>query len=96
MSVIQVINLIANICLTIGITLFMIFVYGRSSMIDRLPTIERGIIKMGLAVTACGAFFNVLTLSTPQIPELIFNSGLAVVFIWAAVFHFKYFVKNKS
>jgi hypothetical protein len=92
----QIINLIANILITIGISLFMVFVYGRSTVIDKLPIFEKWIIKIALAVTACGSLFNVLTLSTPQTPEILFNSGLAVVFVWAAWFHFKYFVKNEN
>jgi hypothetical protein len=90
----QVINLIANILLTIGITLFMVFIYGRSTMIDKLPFLERIIIKIALAMSACGAFFNVLTITASHESEILFNSGLAVVFIWAAWFHFKYFVKK--
>lgn len=88
------INLIANILLTIGVCLFMIFVYGRSTMIDNLHSFERWVIKIALAVTACGSLFNVLTFSNPELPEIIFNTGLAIVFVWAAWFHFKYFVKK--
>lgn len=96
MEISQTINLISNILLTLGITMFMIFVYGRSSMVDRLHFIERVSIKVALAVTACGSLFNVLTLSNPSFSEIIFNFGLAIVFVWAAWFHFKYFVKNES
>lgn len=91
----QLINLIANVLLTIGLVLFMVFVYGRSSMIDKLPYFEKWLIKIALAITTCGAFFNVLTLPKPETPEILFNSGLAIVFIWAAWFHFKYFVNKK-
>jgi hypothetical protein len=90
----QLINLIANILLTIGITLFMVFVYGRSTMIDKLPFLERIIIKIALAMTACGSLFNVLTLAASHPSEILFNSGLAIVFVWAAWFHFKYFVNK--
>jgi hypothetical protein len=65
-------------------------------MIHDLHSLERRTIKVALAMTACGAFFNVLTLSNPGFSEILFNSGLAVVFIWAAWFHFKYFVKNDT
>jgi hypothetical protein len=94
MEINQIINLIANILVTIGISLFMVFVYGRYTIIDKLPMFEKWVIKISLAITACGSFFNVLTLSNPETPEIIFNSGLAIVFIWAAWFHFKYFVKK--
>lgn len=90
----QTVNLIANILLTIGVTMFMVFVYGRSTMIDKLHFFERAVIKTALAMTACGAFFNVLTVAYPSFPEIVFNSGLAIVFVWAAWFHFKYFVKK--
>ncbi len=94
MITLQTINLIANILITIGVVLFMVFVYGRSGMIDKLPFFEKFIIKVALAATACGSFFNVLTYPNPQFAEIIFNCGLALVFIWAAWFHFKYFVKK--
>lgn len=90
----QTVNLIANIVLTLGVSLFMVFVYGRSSMIDKLHLLERVTIKVALAMTACGALFNVLTLAYPSFSEIVFNSGLAIVFAWAAWFHFKYFVKK--
>jgi len=63
-------------------------------MIDKLPFLERLVIKVALAATACGALLNALTFSVPKMPELTFNFGLAIVFVWAAWFHFKYFVKK--
>ncbi len=95
-EILQIVNLIANALITIGVSLFMIFVYGKSGMIDKLPYFEKMFIKVALAATACGALFNVLTVPLPQNPEIIFNCGLSLVFIWAAWFHFKYFVKNKK
>lgn len=88
------INLIANTILTVSISMFMIFVYGRSSKIDHLHFFERVTIKIALAMTASGAFFNVLTFANPSFSEILFNTGLAIVFAWAAWFHFKYFVKK--
>jgi hypothetical protein len=96
MATLQIVNLIANILITVGVSLFMVFVYGRSGMIDKLPYFEKMFIKVALAGTACGAFFNVLTAPTPQFAEIVFNCGLALVFLWASWFHFKYFVKNKK
>lgn len=94
MQIGQTINLLANILLTVGVTMFMIFIYGRSTMIDSLHTFEKMLIKVALAMTACGSLLNVLTLANPSFSEIIFNSGLAIVFVWAAWFHFKYFVKK--
>lgn len=90
----QIINVVANILITIGVSFFIIFVFGRSGKIDSLPSIERLIIKLALSITACGSLFNVLTGSNPQSSEIVFNVGLALIFIWGAFFHYKYFVKK--
>lgn len=90
----QLINLAANTLLTVALSMFMIFVYGRSGAIDKLHFFERAVIKTALAMTASGAFLNVLTVADPSISEVVFNSGLAIVFVWAAWFHYKYFVKK--
>jgi hypothetical protein len=45
-------------------------------------------------MTAAGSLFNFLTLSTPPFSEVLLNLGLAVVFLWAAVFHYNYFIKK--
>ena len=87
-------NLISNLLITIAVAMFMIFVFGKSNMMDRVSTLERVSIKAGLALVSAGSLFNFLTASHPQDSEVIMNIGLAVVFTWGAVFHFKYFVKE--
>jgi hypothetical protein len=87
-------NLIANLLITIAVAMFMIFVFGKSNMMDRVSTLERLSIKVGLALVSAGSLFNFLTCSLPQNSEVIMNVGLAVVFGWGAIFHFKYFVKE--
>lgn len=94
MEIMQIINAIANLITTIGITAFMIFVYGQSSKMYSLTWFERNSIKIALAVTACGSLFNLLTVRTASSPEIVLNVGLAMVFAWGAFFHFKYFVKK--
>ena len=89
-----IINLISNLLITISVALFMIFVFGKSNMMDRVSILERVSIKAGLALVSAGSLFNFLTFSCPQDSEVIMNLGLAVVFTWGAVFHFKYFVKE--
>ena len=89
------INALANIIITISVAMFMIFVFGRSSMIDRIHWLERFIIKAGLALLSAGSLFSFLNLQHPCMHEVLLNVGLAVVFTWGAYFHFKYFVKKK-
>lgn len=87
-------NLISNLLITVSVAMFMIFVFGKSNMMDRVSALERVSIKAGLALVSAGSLFNFLTASHPQDSEVIMNIGLAVVFTWGALFHFKYFVKE--
>lgn len=91
-----IINALANIILAISVCFFMIFVFGRSSMMLKVSFVERFTIKVGLALTSAGALFNFMTLSNPQSSEVLLNIGLAIIFCWGAIFHFKYFVKPKN
>ena len=65
METAQIVNVVANFILTLGITAFMIFVFGRSSMMHTLTWFERNFIKAALAISACGALESVLTLANP-------------------------------
>lgn len=91
-----VINAIANILITLSTAMFMIFVFGRSSMMQKIHWLERYTIKAGLALLSAGSLFNFLELSNPPISEVVLNTGLAMVFTWGAYFHFKYFVNKKK
>jgi hypothetical protein len=88
--------MIANILITISMTAFIVFVFGRFNIMDKLPKYEVFIIKSGLCLVASGSLFNCLTLSNPQISEVILNCGLALTFSWASIFHYKYFVKKNN
>lgn len=87
-------NAIANVIITLSVAIFMVFVFGRSTMISKVHWVERFVIKSGLALLSAGSLFNFFTLSSPAISEVILNIGLAVVFSWGAYFHFRYFVKK--
>lgn len=87
-------NAIANIIITFSVAMFMIFVFGRSNMMQKVHWLERFIIKIGLALLSAGSLFNFLYLTNPPMSEIILNIGLAIVFAWGAHFHFKYFVKK--
>lgn len=92
----MVINLIANSFIVLGMTFFILGVFGRKSkVVESLHPIERFLLKIALCSTAAGSLFNVLTFSTPAPSEIFLNVGLGLLFIWAAWFHWKYFVKNK-
>lgn len=89
-----IINILANIVIAFSVAMFMIFVFGRSTMMNKIHWMERFSIKMGLALLSAGSLFNFLTVPNPRFTEVVLNVGLAIVFVWGAYFHFKYFVKK--
>ena len=88
------VNAAANLVITFSVAMFMIFVFGRSNMMQKIHWLESFIIKVGLAMLSSGSLLSLLTFSNPPISEIIVNIGLAIVFAWGAYFHFKYFVKK--
>lgn len=94
MSWITWVNLAANCVLTVGFGAFLIFLFGReNSMMHRLKGYHLCLVKVALSVCASGSLFNVLTLSSPPGSEVVMNMGLAMMFSWAAWFHYWKFVK---
>lgn len=89
------INAVANLTIAISMVFFIIFVFGsKNKIINAMPKYESFPVKLGLSFISCGSFLSFLTLSNPQETEIIMNVGLALVFLWAALFHYKYFVKK--
>jgi len=90
------INAVANLVISLSMVFFMIFVFGSNNKkINALPKYESLSVKIGLSLISCGSLLSFLTLSNPQETEVIMNVGLALVFLWAALFHYKYFIKKK-
>lgn len=90
-----VINLLANLVLMASVTFFIIGVFGRrSQMIERMPLIEQYFLRVSLSLLAAGAFFNVLTHPELHFTEVVLHVGMAMLFSWAAWFHWNYFVKK--
>lgn len=91
------INLIANLIMLFSMVMFIIGVFGRhNEMINNLNQLEHWMIKVALCATAAGAFFDILTLYTPTFSDILLNIGLGLLFLWAAIFHWKYFINNKK
>lgn len=87
------VNFVANLILTLAFMLFLLFVFGRTnSKIYALPWYKTIVAKVGLATCAMGSLLNTLTLSDPPASEVLLNVGLAALFSWASVFHYKTFV----
>ena len=91
----QIINELANLLIGVNATLFYIFVFGRDvKALAKLSLIEQAMLRLGLAIPALGALYNVLTTQYPPIPEILINIGYASLWTWASMFHYNTFVKN--
>lgn len=95
MNTLTIINAISNLLIAISTIAFIVFVFGRFSMLDKLPKYEIFMLKVGLCILASGAFFSFLTFPNPPFFEVVLNVGLASVMTWASVFHYKFFVRKK-
>lgn len=90
----MILNLIANIILTLSGMIFFLQLYGNeSSVVHRWKFISHWGLKVGLSALTAGSFLNVLTLSNPGFGETLMNLGLAAIFTWAVMFHYKIFSK---
>jgi len=91
------VNAIANLVIAVSVSLFVVAIFGSNNKtINSLSQFEKLFIRIGLSATACGALFNLLTLSNPQSTEILMNIGLSLIFSWGVHFHFKYFIKKKK
>jgi len=96
MNLLVAINAMSNIIIALSVSVFIFYIFGRLSMMDKLPKWQSILVKVGLCVNECGSLFNFLTLSHPPLSEIVLNIGLAIIFTWAVLFHYKYFVKDSK
>lgn len=90
-------NFFSSLVLSGAFTAFLIFVFGREeSKINKMSFFGKIIPKIALAFCTAGALMNALTFSDPPWSEVILNAGLALLFTWAAWFHWKFFVCVKE
>ena len=94
MNWIVAVNLVANCTLTVAFGAFLVFLFGReNSLMYKMKSCNTVFVKAALSLCASGAMYSVLTLSEPPLSEVIMNTGLAMLFVWAACFHYLRFVK---
>lgn len=87
-----IINLIANIVLCLGGAGFYLAIFTRqSSMVHKWPVLRHWALRLGLVAFFSGTLSNILNFYTPELTQIILNVGLALVFGWAVLFHYKYF-----
>jgi len=102
MSLFVALNLLANVSIFIELLIFIYFIFGRAdSVAHKFPLITHWVIKIGLCVMCAGALFAFLKEvedlknSIAIWQQLLRNLGTALVFGWATIFHWKYFIVKK-
>ena len=89
------INIVANMIMLISVVMFYLYLYGdNSKVVHRWNFVGHWSLKLGLIGIAVGNMYNVLSLCNPPTSELVLNVGLAIVFLWAYMFHKKMFAEK--
>lgn len=87
------VNFVSSLILAISSTAFIIFAFGNpSSKLNLMPWYKTFLVKFGFCFCTAGALLNALTFSNPPWTEVVLNSGLAMIFVWAARFLYVEFV----
>jgi hypothetical protein len=89
-------NVAANIVLFAYSLMFYIYVFGDDSKaIAKWHMTKLFLLKVGVISIICGSLYSAVTLSDPEIGEVVLNVGLALLFVWVYDFH-KNMFKNKG
>ena len=109
MDFLQIVNIIANIFICLGMTLFFLLLYGNEhSIVYKWPLIKHWSLKaslIGIVATSAWNAMNTIyfdmiprhgmVISTVSAPvgEILLNVWLACLFCWAVYFHKYHFLK---
>lgn len=109
MEFLQVVNILANLGICTGITLFFVLLYGNEhSIVHKWPVLKHWSLKISLvSIIAASAWNAMNTIYFDMIPrhgmvidtihtppgEIILNIGFAILFCWAVYFHKYHFLK---
>jgi len=89
-------NFAANIVCCFSFGMFIVFLYGReNSLVYRMKNTRTFLLRLALSLTCAATLLNAVTFSNPAWTEVMLNIGLALLFVWAAWFHYFKFVKPK-
>ena len=92
MEAIRVINSIADLIIAISLIFFLYFVNRDKGMMKQVNIIEAYTIRVALALGASGSLYDFLTVGNNA--AFIIHVSFALVFMWGAYFHYKYFIKK--
>ena len=92
MELIKLINNIADLIISISLIFFLYFVYNENGMIQKIHYLERGFVRVSLALGASASMYDFLSQSTKC--AFLIHISFAMIFCWGAYFHYKYFIKK--
>lgn len=92
MEAIKIINNISDLIIAISLVFFLYFVYQENGMIQKLSYFERAFVRLSLSLGASGSLYDGLSCSNNA--AVLIHVSFAMIFCWAAYFHYKYFIKK--
>jgi hypothetical protein len=108
-SFIQIVNIIANTVICLGITAFFVLLFGNThSIIQKWNILQHWSLKVTLvSIIACSAWNalhtvyidiiprgeDIVTVVDAPVGEVLLNVGLAFLFAWIVYFHKYHFLK---
>ena len=91
-----VINVIANIIMSVSSTLLLIAIFGNEDHPVWNNVWKAWLCKLGMTATCCASLLNILTLSTPNNSEILLNCGLSLTFCWLSILQWEDMKKRKE
>lgn len=88
----MIVNTLSHVVSLIALSTFVVFLFGRpNSLVHAWPRWRAFALKAGLAVAVLGHGLSAIRY---PLGETLLDSGFAVVWVWAAVFHYQHFVQR--
>ena len=87
-------NCAFHIVSLIGLSAFIVLLYGReNSLVHTWPRWRSGMLKAALAMVTGGHMLAAFSDKPAPVGEVLLNGGLALLWTWAAIFHYAHFVR---
>lgn len=92
MEIIKIINSISDLIIAVSLIFFLYFVYNENGKIKKINIFERLFVRIALAFGAAGCLYDFLSCGNDA--AFLVHLSFAMIFVWGAYFHYKYFIKK--
>lgn len=91
------INLVANITITVSVTLLIISLFGHSdTVMKKFSIFERILARVVLSIIAADSFFDCLSASSATIFDATINVVAAILFTAFCFYHWKHILYTEN